>query len=234
MSLLIYTTDASADLVDYIDSYIAAVPSLGTPGRYGSFNPTTAPYDQWYQGNNSSAYTAVLDGDFTSYTQGNLTGTADTFEFGYGLTSSGGLYSVTEVELTFDFRDLNVNPQDSFDYLVYGFVSANSSYVYDYFDDVGTIQVGTSANNTLAGFDSTDYFYFEANWGTDVINDFTDGEDYIVLDSDVWANFAAFDAVADISGNTVTLGGNTITLAGFAGSLTSADFQFVADPSTIA
>ncbi|MCX8999713.1 hypothetical protein NOF55_21645 [Rhizobiaceae bacterium BDR2-2] len=234
MSLLINLTDASADLEAYIDSYVAATASLAN--RYGTFYPSSAPYDQWIQGTNTSDYAAVLDGDFTAYSGGNLTGTADALTFGYGLTTdASGLTSVTNVELTFDFRDLNVNAgPDSFDYLVYGLIAGDASRVYDYFDDAGTIQVGTEADNTLYGYDATDYFYFEDNWGSDTINDFTDGEDYIVFDTSLWTNYADFADDATISGNTIAWDGNTITLAGFSGTLSSADFQFVADPATIA
>lgn len=235
MSLLINLTDVSADLEAYIDDYVAATASLGTPGRYGTFNPSTAPYDQWVQGTNTSDYAAVLDGDFTSYTGGNLTGTAYELNFGYGLTTSGGLSSVTDVELTFDFRNLNVDAgPDSFDYLVYGLITGDASRVYDYFDDAGTIQVGTSADNSLYGYTSTDYFFFSGASGNDTIYNFTDGQDYIVIDADDYADWSAFSAVATVSGNTVSWAGNQVTLDSFSGTLSSADFQFVADASTIA
>lgn len=96
------------------------------------------------------------------------------------------------------------------------------------------ILIGGAGNDTLVGGTQGDTFVFAANFGRDVISDFTAGsgiDDVIQFDQSLFSDFSAVLAAATQDGaNTVIAydAGNTITLSNVAvASLHANDFAFV-------
>ncbi|WP_024511625.1 hypothetical protein [Bradyrhizobium sp. ARR65] len=224
-ALDIYLTSASSDLKGYLDGVIGE----STSNPYGIFNPASTPYDQWYHGGGtSSAHAEILSGNFTSYSGGNLTGTADTLTFGTGLSvnSSTGNASLANTELTIDYHHANVDAgPNSFDYSIYGIIKQAPSYFYTYLGDAGTNQHGTSGDDTLYSFygndtltgngGSSDFDTFKWDhslydsthgFGNDTISDFVHGNDLIDFKGYGWSNYSQFisDSHVSVAGNTVT------------------------------
>jgi Ca2+-binding RTX toxin-like protein len=96
---------------------------------------------------------------------------------------------------------------------------------------LANVLIGNSANNTLTGGGGADLFLFTtAAAGKDVVTDFTDGVDRVVIDHHLFADFAAIQAHAAQVGDAVviTYDSNTsLTLEHFAlANLTASDFLF--------
>lgn len=235
------TTDSS-DLIAYLESYVANPPA----NLYGSFNPTTAPYDQWVRGTDASTYTAVLDGEFSGYSQGNLQGTAEALTFGTGLTysSSTGLYSVSDVDLTLDFNsyDSSGTSSDSFDYAIYGLMTNDLSYLYTFLSETGTEQIGTTGDDNqysfggddvLTGNGGSDIFTFDFDKtestvvGDDTITDFDVSDDFLELA----LGDTAYDTYAEVIAATSDSSAGAVIDLGDYGTITLADV-IVADLSS--
>ena len=87
---------------------------------------------------------------------------------------------------------------------------------------------GGLGDDTLYGQKHADTFVFDADWGNDVIADFTDGEDLMDFSSTSFA-FGDLSITYDSSGAQVGDGVNSIQLNGVAnGTLSGADFVFSA------
>jgi Ca2+-binding RTX toxin-like protein len=96
---------------------------------------------------------------------------------------------------------------------------------------LANVLIGNSANNTLTGGGGADLFLFTtAAAGKDVVSDFTDGVDRVVIDHHLFADFAAIQVHAAQVGDAVviTYDSNTsLTLEHFAlANLTASDFLF--------
>ena len=93
------------------------------------------------------------------------------------------------------------------------------------------VLLGGRGNDFLTGGAGADTFVFNANFGRDVITDFTKGLDAIQFDKNVFADFASLLASAQQSGNDVIIQAgaeNTITLKNFLlSNLNNADFLFI-------
>jgi VCBS repeat-containing protein len=93
------------------------------------------------------------------------------------------------------------------------------------------VLLGGRGEDILTGGAGADTFVFNANFGRDVITDFTAGLDAIQFDKNVFADFASMLASAQQSGNDVIIqagAGNTITLQNFLlSNLSNADFLFI-------
>ena len=99
-----------------------------------------------------------------------------------------------------------------------------------------TTHDGTSGNDTLRGVAGVDVFVFGPEHGSDVITDFTNGEDVIDLSAfSTIADFSDLTITSDENGVTIDLGahgGGTILLQGVAiADLDAEDFRFRADAS---
>lgn len=229
------TTDSS-DLLAYIESYTASANAPANP--YGSFNPSTVPYDQWVRGTATDTYTAVLDGDFTGYTQGNLQGTAESLTFGTGLTynSTTGLYAVSDVDLTLDFNgyDTSGSTTDNFDWAIYGLMTNDPSNLYTFLAETGTEQVGTTGDDNqysfggddeFTGNGGADYFTFDLARtestvvGDDTITDFDVSDDVI----EFALGDTAYDSYAEIIAATSDSSAGAVIDLGDYGTITLTD-----------
>jgi VCBS repeat-containing protein len=93
------------------------------------------------------------------------------------------------------------------------------------------VLLGGRGDDFLVGGAGADVFVFNADFGKDVVSDFTRGLDRLQFDKDVFADFATMLANADQSGGDVVIDagdGNLITLKNLLlSNLQAADFVFV-------
>ncbi|WEX08519.1 hemolysin [Chelativorans sp. AA-79] len=246
MVATIQLTSASSDWVDYLtNDWLSGFNNPTYGDFYQNYNPgdPNKVYTQWGAGT-STGSGVVLDGSFT-YNQGDLDGTIDTLTFGDGLTGSGSTgFGVSNPELTIDLG--GANAITSFDYSIYN-ISVNGSFtgtgstdgLFDYFDDVGTAQIGTSANDVFTGFASDDTFVFDDGWGDDEVNNFgtTSGNEDVLDLTDVSGITSYMDLIfnhsnwSDATGVlTISDGGNEIQVNGYVG---SDIFAFVNDGNVL-
>lgn len=203
--------DPGSDLLAYLDDWIGPPPPITT---YGEFNTADT---QWAGGDEPGRPTnaVVLDGSDFAYPEfGGFTGTVNTLTFGDGLsgTAAGNNFSIDDVQLTLGLG--GVAADTTFNYAIYGLQTGDVTYLYDYFDAVGTVQHSTTGNDTLYGFAATDTFVFTGTDGSDIIEGFDVAHDFINISSwgaptlgDLSISWA-YDSGTSLYDATITYNGN--------------------------
>lgn len=260
MTSTINLTSASSDLLGYLTG------GWQDDFNYndnGAFSPTSSPYSEWAAGNSgvSGDSGVVLHGSGLTYAPpGGLSGTITELDFGHGLTgSSSSGFGLTTPELSIELGGSGgTTPDTTFNQAIYVLSHGGNVYgqtvfgqpfagLVDYLGETGTVQNGTSGNDTLYSFYGNDTLtgngsasdfdtftwdhslYSSTNgWGNDTISDFVHGNDII--------NFAGFgwtdDSHLSISGNVISYTDPTtstvshITVAGVSSIDPTADLLF--------
>lgn len=243
MASTIQLTNASSNLVDYLADWAA-----GFSTTYGAFyspneglvtSPTEIAqnpqyeYSQWGNGA-TGGNGVVLNGDF-QYSQGNLTGSTTTLEFGTGYSQTGTGIDLSNTTLTIDTDPgfNNASGSDALDLAIYQLTRFGSlSGIYNYLAATGTVIEDTTGSNVLTGFGGTDTFVLSG--GNDSIEaggtgtyGFQDGSDK--LDVTGWGAtaFNQLSVFASGSDTIVFYGAHSVTLAGVGASAVDAsDFLF--------
>lgn len=261
MVATINLTLTNRDMVSYFNNWTA---NFGYDGN-GAFSPSFAAATQWSAGNTVGTTNTgvIMNGNFAYVPPGGFTGSVNNLQFGTdlnGSTTAG--YSLASTGLTVQIGDA---PNASFTGAIYSLshggsftgvtaVSGNAQPgLYDYFGEVGTVQNGTAAADTLYSFDGNDTlnggagrdrFVFDrdidgalsATIGNDTVTGFTAGAngDYLrfALQS------TAFDTFAEVYAASSQVGANTVIDLGSLGEITLANvtrtnlvagnFEFVA------
>lgn len=164
-------TSASSNMKAYLQSW-----DSGFTSNYGKFwdsadglvtNPDSADtYEQWGVGS-SGGKGLVIDGSM-QYSQGNLTGDAETITLGTGYSESdaSGISVSSELVITSD-SSFASSSQDAFDFAIYGLsVQGSTSYLYSFLASEGTIINDTTGSDILVGFGGADTFVFTGGGDT--------------------------------------------------------------------
>ena len=230
MALALSYTTASSNLPAFLASWEENSSYRGN----GSFNEIRNTTDQWLAGT-ADGSSVIVNGDNFSGTPGVVDGTVNTLALGSNLVYSGSADAWSQnAGLSVN---LNGSPLNSAWDAAISDLSQNGSLngLYAYFAEQGTVQTGTSGNDTLLSFGGDDVFtggagndtfVFADNWANDTIADFdTSSGDEDILD---------LAAVSDISGYvdlilnhsnfwdtnnplTISVGSNTLQFDGHVG-----------------
>jgi hypothetical protein len=261
MVATINLTLANRDLVGYFNGWTA---NFGYNGN-GDFSPTFAAATQWAAGNTAGTTNTgvVMNGNFAYVPPGGFTGTVNNLQFGTDLNGSALTgYSLATAGLTVQLGDA---PNATLNGAIYslshggsftGVTAASGTAqpgLYDYFGEVGTVQNGTAAADTLYSFDGNDALNGGAGRDRFVFDRDIDGALSTTIGHDTVTGFTAgatgdflrfalqstaFDTFAEVYAAASQVGANTVINLGSLGDVTLANvtktnlvagnFEFVA------
>lgn len=245
MALELNLTATSSDLPAFLANY--SNPSNFTYNGNGWFNDSWTGVDQFVAGIDTGGTpngksSVVMNGSNYSYTPGFFSGDVDTLELGSNLQYDfiNDVW-VQDEGLLIDFA--NATQTATFQQAIYTLSHGGQLHgatvfgqpfagLYDYFAEQGTVQNGTSGDDTLMSFAGDDVLngaggasdfdlfswddeFYQNGWGDDEIADFIDGNDLITLTGFGWSSYTDFtNAGGSIAGNVITYfdGTNTSTI----------------------
>lgn len=230
MALALNYTTASSNLPAFLANWEENSSYRGN----GSFNEIRNTTDQWLAGT-ADGSSVIVNGDNFSGTPGVVDGTVNTLALGSNLVYSGSADAWSQnAGLSVN---LNGSPLTSAWDAAISDLSQNGSLngLYAYFAEQGTVQAGTSGNDTLLSFGGDDVFtggagndtfVFADNWANDTITDFgTTSGDEDILDLATVSDISGYvDLILNHSNFwdtnnplTISVGSNTLQLDGHVG-----------------
>ncbi|MDE4138866.1 MULTISPECIES: calcium-binding protein [Rhodobacterales] len=185
--------------------------------------------DGWDTFNGGSGYDKITIenvSEYANYSLLNIDGIAGVEE----IVNTHYKDAVIGVRSDQDFRGITLTNIDKIQGSKTGGETIRGSYGNDNIDGRGGNDVlqGDLGDDTLTGGDGNDFFVFAEGHGTNVVTDFTDGEDFIRFAStsasdyaDVGATQVGSDVVLTVDSTVITLLNVNLT------DLSNADFDFV-------
>ncbi|MEX5597059.1 calcium-binding protein [Pseudophaeobacter sp. C1-32P7] len=185
--------------------------------------------DGWDTFNGGGDYDKIIIEDVSEYAN-------------YSLLNIDGIAGVEEIVNTHykdavigvrsdqDFRGITLTNIDKIQGSKTGGETIRGSYGNDNIDGRGGNDVlqGDLGDDTLTGGDGNDFFVFAEGHGTNVVTDFTDGEDFIRLFGTTATDINDLSITQTMEGVEFTVDGTNILLAGAdLATLSNADFEFV-------